>query len=138
MVVGVAVMATNLAAGAWGGAAWLRGRASVAFWYLLRVAQVVVMAQAVLGFTLLATDHRAADDLHYVYGFAPLVIALVTEGMRLGAGERILADVEDIHALEREEQLVLARRVAIQEMGVMALGALLITTLSLRAFTTGS
>ena len=137
MLVGVAVMASNLAAGLWGGAAWLRGSASVGFWYVLRAAQLVVMVQAVLGFTLLATDHRALDELHYVYGFAPLVIALVTEGMRAGAGERILSEVDDIHALERDEQLVLARRVAVQEMGTMALGALLISTLSLRAFTTG-
>ena len=137
MVVGVAVMASNLTTGLWGGAAWLRGEPSVWFWYLLRVAQVAVIAQAVLGFTLLATDHRAVDDLHYVYGFAPLVISVLTEGMRAGAGQRILADVDDVHALERDEQLVLARQVAIQEMGVMALGCLLITTLALRAFTTG-
>jgi len=138
MVVGVAVLATNLAAGLWGGAAWTRGRPSVWFWYVLRVAQVVVMAQAALGFALLATDRRAVDDLHYVYGFAPLVISVLTEAMRAGAGERILADVDDIHALDRGEQLRLAKRVAVQEMGVMALGALLITTLSLRAFTTGA
>lgn len=131
-------MATNLAAGLWGGGAWLRGSASVGFWYVLRVAQVVVMTQAALGFTLLATDRRAVDDLHYVYGFAPLVIALITEAMRAGAGERIVAEAGDIHSLERDEQLALARRVAVQEMGVMALGALLITTLSLRAFTTGA
>ena len=137
MAVGVAVMATNLVAGAWGGAAWLRGSPSIAFWYLLRAAQVVVVVQATLGFVLLADDRRAMDDLHYVYGFAPLAIALITEGMRAGAGQRIVAAVDDIHALERDEQLVLARRVAVVEMGVMALGALLVTTLSLRAFTTG-
>ena len=137
MVVGVAVMTTNLAAGLWGGAAWLRSSPSVGFWYVLRLAQLVVMTQAVLGFVLIATDHRAVDELHYAYGFAPLVISLVTEGMRAGAGERILSGVDDIHALERDEQLRLARRVAVQEMGTMALGALLITTLSLRAFTTG-
>lgn len=130
-------MAANLAAGAWGGAAWLRASPSVAFWYVLRAAQLVVVVQAVLGFTLLATDRRAVDDLHYVYGFAPLVISLLTEGMRAGAGQRILAEVDDVHGLGREEQLALARRVAVAEMGVMSLGALLITTLALRAATTG-
>ena len=35
---------TNLLAGAWGAIAWLRRRPSVAFWYLLRVAQVAVVA----------------------------------------------------------------------------------------------
>ena len=40
-------------------------------------------------------------------------------------------------ALERREQVALARRVALGEMGVMTVGALLILTLALRAFQTG-
>lgn len=139
MVVGVAVLASNLACGLWGGAAWLRGSASVGFWYLLRFAQLVVVAQAALGMSLLATGNRAVDELHYVYGIAPLAITLVTEGMRAGMAQRVLAEaeVEDIHVLDRSQQLTLARKIAVQEMGVMALGALLITTLALRAYTTG-
>ena len=45
--------------------------------------------------------------------------------------------MEDLEALERREQVALARRVALGEMGVMTVGALLILTLALRAYQTG-
>jgi hypothetical protein len=61
----------------------------------------------------------------------------VSEGMRIGAAQRELDGVEDLEALERREQVALARRIALSEMGVMTVGVLLILTLSLRAFQTG-
>ena len=137
MVVGIAVLASNGAAGLYGAAAWLRGRVSGPFWYLLRVAQATVVVQAVVGFILLARGLAAPDGLHVAYGIAPLVISLVSEGMRAGVAQRELDEVEDVDALERGEQVVLARRVALNEMGVMTVGALLILTLALRAYQTG-
>ena len=135
---GVAVLATNAVAGAWGGIAWLRKDPSTVFWYLLRTAQVAVVAQVVVGFALYATGHRPTDDLHYVYGIAPLVVSLVSEAMRVGAAQQELAEVEDVHELEHREQVLVARRVVVREMGVMTVGALLILTLALRAaFTSG-
>jgi hypothetical protein len=133
----VAVLAANLLAGGWGGIAWLRREPSVIFWYLLRVAQVVVVVQVVLGVLLLGSGRPAPDPLHVVYGIAPLVVALVSEAMRVGAAHRELADVEDVEALERREQATIARRVVLREMGIMAVGALLIVALALRALSTG-
>jgi hypothetical protein len=137
VVVGIAVLASNLLAAAWGAVAWLRKEPSVWFWYVLRTAQAVVVVQVTLGLVLLATGHHAADGLHYVYGISPLVVTLVTEGMRVGAAQRELADVADVSALTRAEQRAVARAVVLREMGVMTIGALLITTLALRAATTG-
>ncbi|HEX2234050.1 MAG TPA: hypothetical protein VHG69_11890, partial [Thermoleophilaceae bacterium] len=77
------------------------------------------------------------DGLHIAYGIAPLVISLVSEGMRVGVAQRELDAVEDLDALERSEQVALARRVALAEVGVMTIGVLLIVTLSLRAYQTG-
>ena len=57
--------------------------------------------------------------------------------MRVGVAQRELEGVEDIDALERSEQVALAKRVALGEMGVMTVGALLILTLALRAYQTG-
>jgi hypothetical protein len=68
---------------------------------------------------------------------APLIVSLVSEGMRTAVAQRELDDVEDVDALERTEQVALAKRVALGEMGVMTVGALLILTLALRAFQTG-
>jgi hypothetical protein len=137
LVVGIAVLATNLLAGVWGAVAWARKDPSVWFWYLLRVAQVVVVAQVTLGLILIATDHRTSDELHYAYGVSLLVVTVVTEGMRVGAAQRELEDVEDVEALTQDEQRQVARRVVLREMGVMTIGALLVTTLALRAAMTG-
>jgi hypothetical protein len=139
MVVGIAVLATNLVAAGWGVIGWLRkdARASIVFWPLLRLAQATVVVEAVLGFLLVARGASSPDGLHIVYGVSPLVIALVSEGMRVGIAQREIEGVEDIEALERSEQVALAKRVALGEMGVMTVGALLILTLALRAFQTG-
>ena len=139
MVVGIAVLATNLVAAGWGVIGWLRkdARASIVFWPLLRLAQATVVVQAILGFLLVARGASAPDGLHIAYGVAPLIVSLVSEGMRVGIAQRELEGVEDVDALERSEQVALAKRVALGEMGVMTVGALLILTLALRAFQTG-
>ena len=56
MVMGIAVLATNLAASVWGAIGWIRkdARASIVFWPLLRVAQATVVIQAVVGLLLVA------------------------------------------------------------------------------------
>jgi hypothetical protein len=139
MVVGIAVLATNLVAAGWGVIGWLRkeARASIVFWPLLRLAQATVVVEAVIGFLLVARGASSPDGLHIAYGVAPLVIALVSEGMRVAIAQRELEGVEDLDALERPEQVALAKRIALGEMGVMTVGALLILTLALRAFQTG-
>jgi hypothetical protein len=139
MVVGIAVLVTNAVAAGWGAIGWLRkdARASLAFWPLLRVAQATVIIQVVLGFLLLARGASAPDGLHVAYGVSPLVITVVSEAMRAGIAQRELDDVEDVDALDRREQVALAKRVALGEMGVMTVGALLILTLALRAYQTG-
>jgi hypothetical protein len=136
-VLGVAVVAANLLAAGWGVAAWARGEPSVLFWYLLRAAQAVLTVEVLLGLLLLADDRRPADDLHYVYGISPLLVSLVTEAMRVGAAQRELEGVDDVHALERSEQAAIARRVVLRETGIMTVGALLIVTLALRAAVSG-
>jgi hypothetical protein len=139
MVVGIAVLATNLVAALWGAIGWARrdARASIVFWPLLRVAQATVVVQAVVGLLLVARGASAPDGLHIAYGIAPLIVSLVSEGMRTAVAQRELEDVEDVDALERPAQVALAKRVALGEMGVMTVGALLILTLALRAYQTG-
>ena len=139
MALGIAVLVSNAVAAGWGGVAWIRkdARASIAFWPLLRIAQATVVTQAVVGFVLLARGASAPDGLHAAYGIAPLAISLVSEGMRAAVAQRELEGVDDVDALERPAQVALAKRVALGEMGVMTVGALLILTLALRAFQTG-
>jgi hypothetical protein len=139
MVLGIGVLAANAVAAAWGAAAWLRKRAqwSIGFWPVLRVAQALVAIQVVVGLLLVARGASAPDGLHIAYGISLLVISLVSEGMRAGVAQRELEGIEDLEALGRSEQVALAHRVALAEVGVMTVGALLILTLALRAYQTG-
>lgn len=139
MVVGIAVLATNLVAALWGAIGWVRkdARASIVFWPLLRAAQATVVIQAVVGLLLVARGASSPDGLHIAYGMSPLIVSLVSEGMRVAVAQRELEGIDDVDALERSEQVALAKRVALGEMGMMTVGALLILTLALRAYQTG-
>ena len=138
MTVGIGVIALNLIAGVWGGVAWLRKDPSVIFWYLLRAAQLVLVVQVALGVILLASGRQAADQIHLLYGILPLAVTLISEAMRAGAAQHELEGVGDLDALEEREQAVIARRVVLREMGIMAVGAILIVTIALRAYAVGS
>ena len=130
-------MAANALAGGWGAVCWWRHVPSVAYWYILRVAQASVIVQVIIGLGLLASGGTRPNGIHYVYGIAPLVVTLVSEGMRVGAAQSELEDVADVEALPRREQVLLARRVVMREMQVMTIGTLLVLTLVLRALQTG-
>jgi hypothetical protein len=132
LVLGVAVIALNLLAGAWGGIAWLRQRPSVSFWYMLRAAQAAVVLQVLAGGVLVLLGEEATGALHYIYGLAPLVVSLLAEGARGGAAERELGEVE-FQTLPRERQRLIALAIVRREMGIMALSALVIFFLALRA-----
>jgi len=137
MIVGIAVLASNGVAGIWGAVAWSQGLSTQAFWWLLRVAQASVVVQVAIGLILVARGASSPDGLHIAYGISPLVVTLVSEGMRVGVAQRELEEIPDLDALTRDEQIAIARKVALAEMGVMTVGALLILTLALRAYQTG-
>src|SRR2546430_17620961 len=71
LVVGVSLIALNLLAAAWGGIAWLRDRASIAFWYVLRSAQVSVFVQVMLGSLLVGAGPPGPLGLLYGNGGLP-------------------------------------------------------------------
>lgn len=132
MATGIVLFSLNLAAGAWGVTAWLTRRPSPSFWYLLRAAQAAVVVQAFLGAVLLLAGHEATGELHYLYGVLPVAIMLVTEGMRVGAAQRVVGDT-DYTALPEDEAQALALQIFVAETRVMALGCLVIAALALRA-----
>jgi hypothetical protein len=132
LILGVTVLATNAVAGLWGGLAWLRARPSVAFWYLLRAAQAAVVLQILAGTILLMLGNQAPDDLHYVYGVLPLVVTLLAEAARAGAAERELAGL-DFDSLPKDRQRLIALGIFRRETGIMAVSALVVLFLALRA-----
>jgi hypothetical protein len=137
IVVGITVVATNLIAGGWGGITWLRRQASVGFWYALRIAQVAVVLQAALGAILLLSGREAASGLHYLYGLLPVGVSLLAETVRAGAAERELVGL-DFESLPTERQREIALAIVRRETGIMAVSALVIFLLALRAATTAA
>ncbi|HEY8465348.1 MAG TPA: hypothetical protein VIL04_00935 [Solirubrobacterales bacterium] len=132
LIVGVAVLVTNLGAGLWGGIAWLLQRPSEGFWYALRVAQATVIIQVLLGGVLLLLGREAADGLHYLYGVLPVLVSMLAEGARAGAGARELEGI-DFEALPRERQRLIALAIFRRETGIMAVSALVVFGLAMRA-----
>ncbi len=131
LILGITVIAANLGAGVWGAGAWYLRRPSVGFWYLLRFAQLAVVLQVALGGLLLLLGREAAD-LHYVYGVLPLLVSLLAEGARSIANEHELEGL-DFDALPRERQAAVAAAIVRRETGIMAVSALVILGLALRA-----
>lgn len=125
------MLASNAVAGLWGGIAWLRNEPAVGFWYALRFAQVAVVLQVMLGALLLLLNYQA-DELHYLYGVLPVVVSLLAEAIRAGAGERELEGL-DFEALPKDRQRTIALAIVRREMGIMAVSALVIVFLALRA-----
>jgi heme A synthase len=132
IAVGAILIALNAAAFAVGGIAWLRERASIPFWYLLRAAQASVFAQALLGALLVVTGHEQDEGLHYLYGILPLVVSFIAEGARTDAAHREIRDI-DYESLSDAEKEPIALAIVRREMGIMAVSCGVILFLGLRA-----
>src|SRR5215212_9621439 len=137
VVLGIAVLASNLGAGLWGAWLWWRAEAQPAFWTVLRTSQVLLVAQVLVGGALLATGHEPAS-LHLLYGLLPLAVSFVAEQLRLVAAEQVLSrrDLEsarDMEGLPEDQQRLIVIEIVRRETGVMAAAALVVFVLALRA-----
>src|SRR5690606_19957870 len=123
---------SSLAAGVWGGLSWYLRKPAVGFWYVLRVAQVAVVVQVAIGAMLTLDGREAPDGLHYVYGLLPILVALLGEGARVVASEHEL-EGRASDRRPRDRQLAVAAAISRRETGIMAVTALVIFGLALRA-----
>jgi hypothetical protein len=134
---GVAVVAVNLAAGAWGAWAWWRERPAPGFWPLLRSGQALVAVEAALGGALILAGEEL-PPLHLVYGLTPLAVALFAEQLRVVSAQteldrRGLEGREAVAALSEGDRRQLVRAIVRRETGVMAASALVVALLGVRA-----
>jgi len=137
IVLGVALLATNAAAGLWGAWRWYRVEPSSVFWKLLRLSQAVVLVTAVHGALLLALG-RDVDGLHLLYGLLPIAVSFVAEQLRILSAETVLearglANAAAVGELPEAGQRSVVLAIVRREMGVMTASALVITFLGLRA-----
>jgi hypothetical protein len=137
IALGAAVVAANLAAGAWGAWAWWQEREAPGFWPLLRIGQALVVLEAALGGVLLLAGEEL-PPLHLVYGLTPLAVAFFAEQLRLVAAQaeldrRGLKGRDDVTQLSETEQRRLVHAILRREIGVMAASALVVGLLGVRA-----
>jgi hypothetical protein len=138
LVVGVLVLALNLAAGLVGAWAWLRVQPSLVFWRLLRAGQAAIVVQVLLGALLLVLGHSPEGDLHILYGVLPLAISFIAEQLRIGSAEAIMeskgfSSSQEVGELPPAEQRVVVLSIVRREIGVMTISCFVIIVLALRA-----
>jgi hypothetical protein len=136
-VLGGALVLVNLLAGAAGAYAWWRDAPVRAFWPLLRAGQGLVVLQAAQGAALVALGHDL-PELHLVYGLTPIAVSFLAEQLRLASADtvlhaRALAGTDAVRALPEPEQRALVADIVRRETGVMAVSALVVAALGMRA-----
>jgi hypothetical protein len=142
----LAVAALNAVSGLLGVWVWYRGgpvgqRSVTAFWVLLRVGQGSALTLVVAVGSLAVAGHYASDHLFYLYALLPLPVAFVAEQLRVASAQTILdqhglADAAAVGELPEREQRRLVTAIVHRETGVMALSALVVVFLALRAAST--
>lgn len=137
IVLGVAVMATSLAAGAWGAWSYWRADPQPVFWTLLRVSQGVLVVQVLWGVVVLASGREPAS-LHILYGLLPVGTSFVAEQLRVVSADQVLMkrgleDTDAMRKLPEDEQRKIVVDIVQRETGVMTVSALVVFVLALRA-----
>jgi hypothetical protein len=131
-------LAVNAAAAAFAGLRWWQVQPSDAVWPLLRAGQALAVLQAVVAGVLAIAGHEPADRLYWLYVLLPVAVGFVAEQLRIVSAEQVLEnrdlpDAQAVGALPEAEQRSVVLAIVRREMGVMALAALVVAFLSLRA-----
>ena len=134
----ILVAALNAIPAVLGGLRWYREELSSAFWVLLRIGQGSALTLALAVGSLALAGKYSSDRLFYLYSLLPLAIAFVAEQLRLASAQTILdqhelRDAQHLGELPEAQQHQVAAAIMRREMGVMALSALVVVFLALRA-----
>jgi hypothetical protein len=134
----LAVAVLNALPAVLGGWRWYRCEPSRAFWVLLRVGQGSALTLALAVGSLAVAGKYSSDRLFYLYALLPLAIGFVAEQLRVISAQTILdrrelADAQAVGQLPEEQQRTVVAEIMRRELGVMALSALVVAFLALRA-----
>jgi len=142
----IAVAALNALSALLGGWLWHRHEPTDqsshrAFWVLLRVGQGSALTLAVAVGSLAAAGHYPSEHLFYLYALLPLAVGFVAEQLRIASAQTILDqrglhDAEAVGGLGEADQQRIVAEIVRRETGVMALSALVVVFLALRAAST--
>lgn len=128
----------NLVAGLTAGALWWRVEPRPWAWWGIRAGQAAAIALAVGAGILAAAGFDPDAGLFWLYALLPVAVSFVAEQLRLASAQTVLdaRELEDAQAVGRLEaaaQRSVVLAIVRRELGVMAVAALVIAFLALRA-----
>jgi hypothetical protein len=137
-VFGLAVAAAFVAAAALGWWRWRRGEPSPVFWRGLRAAQLLYLAYLLIAAVRFLSGERPRDDLYWIYALLPLAVSFLAEQLRIASAQSVLdarglENAQAVGRLPAEGQRDVVIAILRREMGVMAVAAIVIAGLLLRA-----
>ena len=141
----IAVAALNAPPALLGAWLWYWGepteRGTRAFWVLLRIGQGSVLMLAIAIGSLAAAGKRSSEGLFYLYALLPIAISFVAEQLRVASAQMVLdqsglEDAQAVGRLDQHAQRHLVAQIVRREVGVMAISALVVVFLALRAAST--
>jgi hypothetical protein len=105
---------------------------------LLRIGQGSVLMLAIAIGSLAAAGKRSSEGLFYLYALLPIAVALIAEQLRVASAQTVLdqrglENAQAVGALAEAEQRRVVVEIVRREIGVMALSALVVVFLALRA-----
>jgi hypothetical protein len=134
----VVVSSANGVVGLFGLARWYLRAPSREFWFGVRLGQALALAYAVLVGALVLANRPPSSGLFYVYALVPIAVGFVSEQLRIVAADHVLTsrDIEEtseVAALPQAQQQEIVLAILRREMCVMALAAVVVCVLALRA-----
>jgi hypothetical protein len=133
--------AVNAIAALFGAWRWWTVAPSRAFWVLARAGQAAAVALAAVAGVAAATGFHPADGLFWLYALLPVAVGFVAEQFRAASAQTVLdarglEDAEAVGRLDEAGQRSVVLAILRRELGVMALAAIVVAFLALRAYGT--
>lgn len=141
----IAVAALNVPPALLGAWLWYWGepteRGSRAFWVTLRIGQGSVLMLAIAIGSLAAAGKRSSEGLFYLYALLPIAISFVAEQLRVASAQLVLdqrglENAQAVGRLDEHAQRHVVAQIVRREVGVMAISAVVVVFLALRAAST--
>jgi hypothetical protein len=133
--------AVNAVAGLFGAWRWWTVAPSRAFWVLVRAGQAAAIVLAAVAGVAAATGFAPADGLFWLYALLPVAVGFVAEQFRAASAQTVLdarglEDAQAVGRLDEAGQRSVVLAILRRELGVMALAAIVVAFLALRAWGT--
>jgi hypothetical protein len=133
--------ALNALAALFGAWRWWTVAPSRTFWVLARAGQAAAIALAVVAGVGAVTGFHPADGLFWLYALLPVAVGFVAEQLRAASAQTVLDargldDARAVGRLDEAGQRSVVLAILRRELGVMALAAVVVAFLALRAYGT--